>query len=145
MLNNLFHLQSGSVCPASGDHAGRRFALPLRLCETVRPRLMSPEPGGIPSSQWESPYKASQGANEHASKIGLFHMGPLWGQRLYAAIAVFVPHQHREPKMCVAGCSILPGQTEGHGGGDATFAMLGKCSAPESPIPRPRVFAALFH
>lgn len=77
---NMFHFQSGSLCPASGDHAGWRFALPLHLCETVRQRLMSPEPGGIPSFQWESPCKASQGASEHASKIGLFLMGRLWGQ-----------------------------------------------------------------
>lgn len=53
--------------------------------------------------------------------------------------------------MCVAGYNLLPGQAEGHGGGDATFAMLGKCSAPERPTLRPqvvvhfRLFAALFH
>lgn len=40
--------------------------------------------------------------------------------------------------MCVAGCSLLPGQAEGHGGGgDATFAMLDKCSASEPPPPSP--------
>lgn len=39
--------------------------------------------------------------------------------------------------MYVAGCNILPGQAERHGGGDATFAMLGKCSATEPPPPGP--------
>ena len=39
--------------------------------------------------------------------------------------------------MCVTGCSILPGQAERRGGGDATFAMLGKCSATEPPPPGP--------